>query len=146
MSVVGQGDRSDHRNKGGGRQMATPFCDTIAEARARVPTIGVGEAMGLLEGDAALFVDVREAAEVAQSGKIRGALHVSRGMLEFRACETMPTHDKAFSKDRTIVLYCGTGGRAALCGQALQELGYGDVRNLGGFKDWIEAGGPVEAG
>ena len=71
-------------------------------------------------------------------------MHVSRGMLEFRADPKSPYHDPAFDRDRTVILYCASGGRSALAGQALQELGYRDVRNLGAFKEWVEAGGAVE--
>lgn len=125
--------------------MGRSITEIVAEAKACVPAIGHNEAAQLLGRGDVLFVDVRDAGEVAQSGKIKGALNVSRGMLEFRADAAMPTHNKAFSKDKTIILYCGTGGRAALCGKALQELGFGDVRSLGAFKDWVEAGGAVDS-
>ncbi len=69
---------------------------------------------------------------------------MSRGMLEFRADETTPYHNEAFSKDKTIILYCASGGRSALSGKALLDLGYKDVRNLGGFPAWAESGGDVE--
>jgi rhodanese-related sulfurtransferase len=91
-----------------------------------------------------LIIDVRDDGEVASTGKVQGALHVSRGMLEFRADETTPYHDEALSKDKTIILYCASGGRAALSGKALLDLGYKDVRNLGGFPAWVENGGEVE--
>jgi rhodanese-related sulfurtransferase len=117
----------------------------VAAAKAVVPEIGVAETRELAGRENLLFVDVREDGEVAATGRIAGALHASRGMLEFRADAAMPTHDPAFSKDKTIILYCASGGRAALCGKALLELGYTDVRNLGGFKAWVDAGGEVEA-
>jgi rhodanese-related sulfurtransferase len=65
-------------------------------------------------------------------------------MLEFRADAATPYHNEAFAADKTVVLYCASGGRAALAGKALMALGYQDVRNLGAFKDWVEAGGAVE--
>ena len=65
-------------------------------------------------------------------------------MLEFRADPESPYHDPAFSRDKTVIVYCASGGRSALAGKTLQELGYRDVRNLGGFKDWVESGGAVE--
>jgi len=87
---------------------------------------------------------VRDAPELTETGRVKGAINVSRGMLEFRADETTPTHNTAFRKGKTIVLYCASGGRAALAGKALMNIGYEDVRCLGAFKDWVEAGGPVE--
>ena len=126
--------------------MSRTASDKVARARAAVPTIGLEEAEELHRSGDALFVDVRDADEVAKSGKIAGAVHVSRGMLEFRADPESQVHLPEFRRDRTIVLYCASGGRSALGGEALQELGFTDVRNLGGFKDWAENGLPVERG
>lgn len=83
-----------------------------------------------------LVVDVRDAPEVAVSGKVAGAVHVSRGMLEFRADPESPYHDKNFEKGKTVILYCASGGRAALAGKLLKDMGYDRVYNVGGFKDW----------
>jgi len=83
----------------------------------------------------ALVVDVRDGAEVAAGGKIAGAVHVCRGMLEFRADPELPSHDRNFAKDKTIVLCSGSGGHAALADKMLKDLGYEKVFNLGGFKD-----------
>ena len=109
-----------------------------------MPKITPAEAQETIGRGNALVVDVRDAPEVEQSGKIAGALHIPRGMLEFRADPESPYHDQHFAKDKTVILYCGSGGRAALGGQALKELGYSEVYNLGAFKDWVEGGGPVE--
>jgi rhodanese-related sulfurtransferase len=78
------------------------------------------------------------------TGKIAGAANVSRGMLEFRADPESPYHDKAFAKDKTVILNCASGGRSALAGKALKDLGYAEVFNLGAFKDWAESGGAVD--
>jgi rhodanese-related sulfurtransferase len=117
--------------------------DLVGAANAVVPRITVDEAQQKIS-DGALVVDVRDAAEVAQSGKVAGAVHIPRGMVEFRADPDTPYYDENFAKDRAVVLYCASGGRAALSGQALKEMGYEEVYNLGGFKDWAESGGAVE--
>jgi rhodanese-related sulfurtransferase len=124
--------------------MAKSIMDLVAEAKATIPSISVKDAIGMLGRDDALIVDVRDPPELADTGKVQGALNVSRGMIEFRADDKSPYHNEAFSKDKTIILYCVSGGRSALAGKALRNLGFDDVRNLGGFKDWAEAGGPVE--
>ncbi len=124
--------------------MGKPIMEQVAEAKAVVLDINPDEVTTIMGRDDVLIVDVRDDAEVASTGKVRGALHVSRGMLEFRADETTPYHNEAFSKDKTIVLYCASGGRSALCGKALLDLGYQDVKNLGGFPAWVESGGDVE--
>ena len=84
------------------------------------------------------MVDVRDAPEVEKSGKVAGAVHVSRGMLEFCADPELPYHDKNFAKDKTVILYCASGGRSALGGKVLKDMGYGQVYNVGAFKDWAE--------
>jgi rhodanese-related sulfurtransferase len=124
--------------------MPTTVKDLMTAARAVVPAITPAEAAKLVENNDALIVDVRDSSEVASSGKAKGAVAVSRGLLEFRADPDSPNHDPAFRKDRPIVLYCGSGGRAALAGKTLHDMGFTDVRNLGGFKDWVAAGQPVE--
>ena len=124
--------------------MSKSIMEVVAEAKSMVPAISPEELKSILGQDKVLVVDVRDAPELTATGKVQGALNVSRGMLEFRADETTPYHDKSFTKDKTIVLYCASGGRSALGGKALMELGYRDVRNLGAFKDWVEAGGAIE--
>ena len=126
--------------------MATTVNDMLAAARAVVPAVTPAEAKELVHTKDALIVDIRDGTEVKASGKAKGAVAVSRGLLEFRADPTSSTHDPAFRTDRPIILYCGSGGRAALAGKTLRELGFTDVRNLGGFKDWVAAGGEVEPG
>lgn len=124
--------------------MPTTLKDMVAAANATVPAITPEEAKPLIEAGEALVIDVRDAPEVEASGLVRGALHISRGMLEFRADPASPFHDNRLAPDKTIIVYCASGGRSALAGKALQELGYRDVRNLGGFKDWAESGGAVD--
>ena len=113
-------------------------------ANAAVPRITPTQAQAMIAKGNTLIVDVRDAPELAASGKIPGALNVSRGMLEFRADPDVPYHDANFTKDRTIILYCASGGRAALSGKVLKDMGYPEVYNLGAFKDWVEAGGATE--
>ncbi|EJW09980.1 A33Mdanese-like domain protein [Rhodovulum sp. PH10] len=124
--------------------MATSLKEMMAAANAAVPKISPDEARGLMAGGDVLVVDVRDAPEVANSGKVKGAVHVSRGMLEFRADPESPFHDKAFDKAKTVIVYCASGGRSALGGKVLKDLGYEKVLNLGAFKDWVAAGGAVE--
>jgi rhodanese-related sulfurtransferase len=124
--------------------MTTSVKDMLSAANAAVPRIGREEAQALLADGKALLVDVRDAPELQAAGRIKGAKHVSRGMLEFRADPASPYHDPDFDPDRTVVLYCASGGRSALAAKALLDLGYCDVRNLGAFKDWAESGGAIE--
>jgi rhodanese-related sulfurtransferase len=118
----------------------------LAEADAQVPRISPEEAKGLVGRSDVLFLDVREPAEVAASGKVPGAVTIPRGLVEFRADPASALHDKAFDPAKTVVAYCASGGRSALVGKTLKEMGYSNVRNLGGFKGWLDAGGEVEKG
>lgn len=117
--------------------------EQVAAAKAVVPAISPKDAADLI-AKGALVVDVRDAPELQATGKIKGAIHVSRGMLEFKADAKSPYHDPAFDQGKTVILYCASGGRSALSGKALKDLGFRDVRNLGAFKDWAETGGAVE--
>lgn len=117
--------------------------DLLDAANAAVPRISADEARTLIAAGA-LVVDVRDGTEVLASGKVAGAVHAQRGLLEFKADSGMPTHDPEFRKDRTVIVYCASGGRSALAGKTLKDMGYSDVRNLGGFKGWVDAGGEVE--
>jgi len=125
--------------------MSNSVKEMLTAANGLVPRISPAEARTMIAAGTVLVVDVRDATELAATGKIAGALHVSRGMLEFKADPESPYHDPAFDRNRTVILYCASGGRSALAGKTLRDMGFRDVRNLGGFTDWIESGGPVES-
>jgi rhodanese-related sulfurtransferase len=124
--------------------MSQTVKEMIAAADGHVPRITHDQAREMVAKQGALIVDVRDSAELAAGGKVKGALHVPRGSLEFKADDTTSYHDKNFSRERPVILYCAAGSRAALAGKALKDMGYKHVFNLGGFKDWAEAGGEVD--
>jgi rhodanese-related sulfurtransferase len=124
--------------------MATSVKHMMEAANAAVARITPAQARDMIAKGNTLVVDVRDAPEVEKSGKVAGAIHVSRGMLEFRADAESPYHDKNFDKSKTVILYCASGGRSALGGKVLKDMGYDRVYNLGAFKDWAESGAPVE--
>jgi len=97
--------------------MSTTVKDLLSAARAAVPAIAPAAAADLMTNSDALVLDVRDGTEVAASGKVKGALAVTRGMLEFRADPAVPTFDPALRKDRTVLVYCASGGRSALAGK-----------------------------
>ncbi len=123
--------------------MPTSVKQMMVAANAEVPRVTPAEAQKMA-AQGALMLDVRDAPEIEKSGKIDGAVHVSRGMLEFRADPESPYYDKQFDRKRPVVVYCASGGRAALAGKTLKDLGYEKVFNLGQFKEWVESGGAVE--
>jgi rhodanese-related sulfurtransferase len=116
----------------------------LEAANAAVPRITPERAMEIMAAEQPLVLDLRDAPEVAATGKVAGALNVSRGMLEFRADPDCPYHDKSFARDKLVIVYCASGGRSALGGKVLRDMGYARVYNLGAFKEWAESGGAVE--
>ena len=124
--------------------MPTSYKQMLEAAHAAVPKISAAEAADLVKNAGALIVDVRDGTEVQASGKAKGAVAVPRGSLESRADPESPNHNPAFRKDKPVILYCAGGGRAALAGKTLRDMGFNDVHNLGGFKDWVAGGGEVE--
>ena len=123
--------------------MVTPSMQLIGEALAEIASISVDEALALVDGGDAVFVDVRERAE-HDAGAIAGAVAAPRGFLEFVADPTSPMHNAALSSGKRLVIYCASGARSALAAKTLQDMGYSGVANLtGGFQAWTEAGGPT---
>ncbi len=119
--------------------------ELVAEAKAKVQNLSVDDFAKEVESGDAVIVDLREAEELAAAGRVPGAVHVPRGMLEFRSDPTSPYHNDALDPSARTLLYCASGGRSALGAAVLQEMGYTDVGHLdGGFKAWTEAGRPVE--
>lgn len=120
--------------------------EMLADANAVVPRLEPARVREMASRDDVLVLDVRDAPELAASGKIKGAVHVPRGMLEFRADPESPYHNPALRRDRTVLVYCASGGRSALSGKTLKELGYPSVYNAGAFKELVEAGLKTEPG
>lgn len=112
-------------------------------ANAAVERIDGARARELM-AEGALLLDIRDAPELEKTGRAEGSHHIPRGMLEFRADPATPFHDPAMQMDRVIVLHCASGGRAALAGKLLKDMGYSEVYNLGGLNDWIASGGAVQ--
>ena len=116
------------------------FKALLAEANAVIETISVQDLAYHLEDSETLLVDVRDLSERERSGAIPDSVHVSRGLLEFKADPESPLIDDALRPDRRLILYCGTGGRSALAAKTLLDMGYSDVASLaGGFGAWSKA-------
>jgi len=120
--------------------------DYLDEANAVVPKMDAKDAIAKHAEGKGLFIDVRDSSDIAQSGTIKGAHRVPRGMIEFRADPKVESlYNPIFKKDAEIYLICGAGGQAALSGKTLHDMGYSNVTNIGGFPGWKDAGGPTEA-
>lgn len=112
--------------------------DLVMAAKARIQEVGLDAAEQAIR-EADVLIDVREADEFA-AGHLPGAIHASRGMLEFK----LSSNPELSARDLKIVLYCKTSGRAALAACALHDMGYLQVQSInGGFDAWAAAGKPV---
>jgi rhodanese-related sulfurtransferase len=117
----------------------------LAEANAAITTLSVAEAQGLLGRDDALFVDLRDPRELDREGRIAGAFHCPRGMLEFWIDPASPYAKAQFQQDKTFVFFCGGGLRSALSTYTAQRMGLKPVAHIeGGFGAWKKAGAPYE--
>jgi rhodanese-related sulfurtransferase len=121
----------------------TTSAELVASARGRVEELDPQDFAAEAARPDTVVVDVREADE-RLDGTITGAVHIPRGMLEFRADPASPYRDERLHPSRRIILHCAGGGRSALAADALRSLGYGDVAHLaGGMAAWRDAGLPV---
>ena len=117
----------------------------LAEANAEIETIGAAEAIKLRDDADVVIVDLRDPRERDRDGYIPGAFHAPRGMLEFWIDPESPYHKEIFASGKRFIFHCASGGRSALAAKAAQDMGLPKVCHFaGGFKAWVEAGGPVE--
>ncbi len=125
--------------------MIVSSAQLVADAKAQVKTIKVKEARALYGQENVLFVDIRDVRELKKEGKIPGALHAPRGMLEFWVDPGSKYHRKEFLPDKKLVLFCAAGWRSALAAKALKDMGVKHVCDIaGGYDAWKKAGGAVE--
>jgi rhodanese-related sulfurtransferase len=125
-------------------KMKKGFKRLLAEAHDIIVTYSPAAAQTLLGDESVVFVDIRDLPELRREGKIPGAVHASRGMLEFLVDPESPYHKPVFASSKRFLLYCASGGRSALAAQRLQEMGLNLVAHIGGgLQAWKEAGGPV---
>ena len=119
----------------------------LAEANAKIETIPAADAIPLQGRDDVVLVDLRDPRELDREGRIPGAFHCPRGMLEFWIDPESPYHKPVFGEDKRFVFFCAAGWRSALAAAAAQDMGLQPVAHVeGGFQAWREAGGPVEKG
>lgn len=117
----------------------------VSEANEQVEEISVANALRLVKHENIQFIDVRDIREVAKTGRVLGARHVPRGMLEMWIDPETPYHREFFAEDRKFIFYCASAWRSALAAKTAQDMGLTPVAHLeGGINAWIDAGGPIE--
>lgn len=119
--------------------------DLVAEAERQIETLTPDQAMALIGRDDVVLVDIRDIRELDREGRVPGAFHCPRGMLEFWIDPASPYHKPVFAQDKRFVFFCAAGARSALATAAAQRMGLAPVAHIaGGFGAWKKAGGPVE--
>jgi rhodanese-related sulfurtransferase len=118
--------------------------EQLSLARKFVPSIAPADAARLLGQSDVLFLDVRDKLDISAGGKIKGALNISRGALEFKADPKSPAHDCELKREKIIIVYSAADDCSALAGATLKQMGFADVRNMGAFEVWKRGGGAVE--
>ncbi len=126
--------------------MAIGYKALIEAAEKEIETVTVADAQSLLDDEDTIFVDLRDIRELWREGKLPGAYHAPRGMLEFWIDPESPYHRDIFAEDKKFIFYCASAWRSALAAQTAQMMGMQRVSHMGGgFSAWKEAGAPIEA-
>lgn len=126
-------------------QITRGYKALLEEANAAIETLEVGEAVALHGDPGVVFVDIRDIRELEREGRVPGAVHAPRGMLEFWVDPESPYFKPVFGEDKRFVFFCAAGWRSALATHAVQQMGLDPVAHVaGGFGAWREAGGPVD--
>ena len=116
----------------------------VEDATKEIETLSVPEAQALLGDPDVVIVDLRDPRELEREGKMPGAFHCPRGMLEFWIDPESPYHKPVFAEDKRFVFFCGGGWRSALAAKTAQDMGLKPVAHIdGGFAAWKKAGAPV---
>ena len=126
--------------------MKVSYKTLIEEAEKNIEAISIDEVAGLLHDESVTIVDIRDIRELQREGKLPGAIHAPRGMLEFWVDPDSPYHRELFSEEKKFVFYCASAWRSALATQTVQQMGMSNVCHMsGGFTAWKEAKHPIES-
>ena len=113
----------------------------LEEANKQIKRLSFDESIDLLKITSTLIIDVREESEVHSSGIIKNAIHIPRGLIEFKISNISSLIDE----NENILVYCAGGYRSALAAKTLKDFGFKNVFNIGGYEEWILNGGEIQA-
>ena len=116
----------------------------LIEANDLVERLSFEESINLIKNSKVVIIDVREESEVYNLGLVKNAIHIPRGLLEFKLSPNSPNNPVLIDDETNILVYCAGGYRSALAAKTLLDLGFKNVYNLGGFQDWIQSGGEIQ--
>jgi rhodanese-related sulfurtransferase len=127
------------------QQITTHVSALVEAAEREIERLSAAEAIALHGRDDVVLVDLRDIRELAREGRVPGAFHCPRGMLEFWIDPESKYHKPVFAADKRFIFFCAAGQRSALATQCAQRMGLKPVAHIsGGFAAWKAAGGPVE--
>lgn len=119
--------------------------EMVRSAKAAIKEYTVEEVQAMADDDNVVLVDIRDPRELAREGRMPGAFHCPRGMLEFWICPESPYHKAVFAEDKEFVFFCAGAMRSALAAKVAQDMGLKPVAHmLGGFGAWKKAGAAVD--
>ena len=116
----------------------------LIEANDLVKRLSFEESINLINNSKTVIIDVREESEVYNLGLVKNAIHIPRGLLEFKLSPNSPNNPVLIDDETNILVYCAGGYRSALAAKTLLDLGFKNVFNLGGFQEWVESGGEIQ--
>ena len=118
--------------------------ELLIEANDLVKRLSYDESVDLISNTQTVIIDVREESEVYNLGLIKNAVHIPRGLIEFKLSPNSPNNPVLIDDNTNILVYCAGGYRSALAAKSLIDLGFKNVYNLGGFQEWVESGGEIQ--
>ena len=123
----------------------TPVKTLVDQAKAEITTLSLEESQARVAAEDAILIDIRDIRELDKMGRIPGAVHAPRGMLEFWADPASPYHREVFATDKQMILFCAGAWRSALATKQLQDMGFENVAEMeGGYSEWKAQGFPTE--
>ena len=117
----------------------------LEDANKLIKRLSFDETTKILANTESIIIDVREDSEVLNSGVIKNAIHIPRGLIEFKLAPNSLSNPCNIDENTNLLLYCAAGYRSALAGKTLLEIGFNNVYNIGGYGEWIDNGGDIEA-
>ena len=118
--------------------------DLLNEANELIPRLSYEETIKKINNEDSIIIDVREESEVFNQGIIKDAIHIPRGLLEFKLLPNSPDNPYKINEDTNLLVYCAGGFRSALAAKTLLDLGFKNIFNIGGFQEWVNSGGAIQ--
>ena len=117
----------------------------LEEANKQIKRLSFDESLEMIKNKNTIIVDVREESEVISLGVIKNAIHIPRGLIEFQLSPHSPNNPNSIDQNTNLLIYCAGGYRSALAAKTLSDIGFKNVYNIGGYQDWIDNGGDIQA-